>query len=183
MHSCKGRGFLFVSLILEKVQENSKMPSPVNVYLGLGSNMGERRELMMQAIEMLTQSLGRPIQLSAIMETEPWGFSSPNKFLNMVALFSTNIPPLELLDITEGIECRLGRRVKSLGDGEYSDRPMDIDILLYGDKVIESPRLTVPHPRMHERPFVLVPLAQIAPDLVHPALNKSLLELRNRLLM
>jgi 2-amino-4-hydroxy-6-hydroxymethyldihydropteridine diphosphokinase len=73
--------------------------------------------------------------------------------------------------------------VKSLGDGEYSDRPMDIDILLYGDKVIESPRLTVPHPRMHERSFVLVPLAQIAPDLVHPTLNKSLLELRNRLLM
>ena len=151
------------------------------VYLGLGSNEGDREQLMREAIELLAGELGSPVQLSTLIETEPVGFSSPNPFLNMVALFSTDIPSMELLDITEGIERRLGRMKKTLRGGAYSDRPMDIDILLYGDRVIETERLTVPHPRMHERAFVLVPLAEIAPSLVHPVLGKSILELKNEL--
>ena len=151
------------------------------VYLGLGSNEGDREQLMHRAIELLADELGSPVQLSALIETEPVGFSSPNPFLNMVALFSTDIPSVELLDITEGIERRLGRMKKTLKGGAYSDRPMDIDILLYGDSVIDTERLTVPHPRMHERAFVLVPLAEIAPSLVHPVLGKSILELKNEL--
>ncbi len=99
----------------------------------------------------------------------------------MVALFSTNLSPVELLDITEGVERRLGRMKKTLRDGVYSDRPMDIDILLYGDRVINTGRLTVPHPRMHERSFVIEPLAEISPDLVHPTLGKSILELKKNL--
>ena len=151
------------------------------VYLGLGSNEGDRQQLMHRAIELLADKLGSPVQLSTLIETEPVGFVSPNPFLNMVALFSTDIPSMELLDITEGIERRLGRMKKTQRGGAYSDRPMDIDILLYGDRVIDTERLTVPHPRMHERAFVLVPLAEIAPSLVHPVLGKSILELKNEL--
>jgi len=166
---------------LEKLQDNSKMPAPINVYLGLGSNEGNRQQLMTQAIELLSHFLGHPLRLSTTIETEPWGFSSSNPFLNMVALFSTNLSPVELLDITEGVERRLGRMKKTLRDGVYSDRPMDIDILLYGDRVINTERLTVPHPRMHERSFVIEPLAEISPDLVHPTLGKSILELKKNL--
>ena len=151
------------------------------VYLGLGSNEGDREQLMQMAIELLSQELGSPVKLSTVIETQPVGFSSPNPFLNMVALFSTDIPPMELLEITEGVERRLGRMKKTQRGGAYSDRPMDIDILIYGDRVIESERLTVPHPRMHERSFVLVPLAEIAPSLVHPTLGKSILELNSNI--
>ena len=151
------------------------------VYLALGSNEGDKQQLMAQAIEQLTQFLGTPLRLSSTIETEPVGFSSPNSFLNMVALFSTDIPPAELLDITEEVERRLGRMRKTPKGGAYSDRHMDIDILLYGDRLIETERLTIPHPRMHERSFVLAPLAEISPDLVHPILGKSILELKKEL--
>ena len=151
------------------------------VYLGLGSNEGDRQQLMQMAIELLSDELGNPVKLSTVIETQPVGFSSPNPFLNMVALFSTDIPPMELLEITERVERRLGRMKKTQRGGAYSDRPMDIDILIYGDRVIESERLTVPHPRMHERSFVLAPLAEIAPSLVHPTLGKSILELNSNI--
>ena len=151
------------------------------VYLALGSNEGDKRQLMEQAIEQLTRFLGAPLRLSSTIETEPVGFSSPNSFLNMVALFSTDIPPMELLDITEEVERRLGRMRKTPKGGTYSDRSMDIDILLYGDRSIETERLTIPHPRMHERFFVLAPLAEISPDLLHPILGKSILELKKEL--
>ena len=153
------------------------MLKSTEVYIGLGSNKGNREQLMAQAIEMLSVALGAPVRLSSLVETEPWGFSSQNKFLNMVALFTTTLSPVELLDATEDIERRLGRAVKSTAATGYSDRPMDIDILFYGDEIISTPRLTVPHPRLHERDFVLRPLAEISPGLQHPVMGKSVSQL------
>lgn len=157
------------------------MPESEIVYLGLGSNQGDREQLMAQAIEMLSVALGAPVRLSSTIETEAWGFVSPNPFLNMVASFSTDVPPIELLHVIEDIERCLGRKTKSVG-GVYSDRPIDIDILFYGDRIISTERLTVPHPRLHERLFVLAPLVEISPRLMHPLLGKSVLQLRDSIL-
>ena len=143
------------------------------IYLGLGTNLGDRQENLTRAIEALSLALGTCKAQSSFMETEPWGFESENGFLNCVVAFDTELTPTELLDTTERIERELGRTVKSTGDN-YHDRLIDIDILLYGDTVMKSERLTIPHPLMHLRDFVLKPLAEIAPDTVHPTLNNSI---------
>ncbi|MBP5259900.1 MAG: 2-amino-4-hydroxy-6-hydroxymethyldihydropteridine diphosphokinase [Paludibacteraceae bacterium] len=154
------------------------MPTKYKVYLGLGGNLGDRNALLDQAESLLNQRAGRIIQRSSRYETEPVGFVSSHPFLNEVVALETPLEPLELLDCTEGIEQELGRRHKSL-NGRYTDRPMDIDLLLAGDRLIDLPRLTVPHPRMHERKFVLEPLAEIAPELIHPGLQRSIQDLLN----
>ena len=146
------------------------------IYLGLGTNLGDRQENLTRAIEALSLALGTCKAQSSFLETEPWGFESDNGFLNCVVAFDTGLTPTELLDTTERIERELGRTVKSTG-GNYHDRLIDIDILLYGNTVIESERLTIPHPLMHLRDFVLMPLAEIAPDAIHPTLGKSIKEL------
>ena len=143
------------------------------IYLGLGTNLGDRQENLTRAIEALSLALGTCKAQSSFLETEPWGFESDNGFLNCVVAFDTELTPTELLDTTERIERELGRTVKSTG-GNYHDRLIDIDILLYGNTVIESERLTIPHPLMHLRDFVLMPLAEIAPNTVHPTLGKSI---------
>lgn len=146
------------------------------LYLSLGTNLGNKRENLTRAIELLSLALGKCIAVSQFIETAPWGFDSENSFLNCVAAFETALAPMQLLDMTESIERGLGRTQKS-NNGHYRDRIIDIDILLYGDNIIVSDRLTIPHPLMHKRDFVLEPLAEIAPDAIHPILGKSIKEL------
>lgn len=146
------------------------------IYFGLGTNEGNKEENIRGAIEELSHLLGTPTAVATIIETEPWGFQSDNSFLNTVVAFKSTLAPEEILKATQEIERRLGRTKKSI-DGCYSDRPIDIDILLYGNIVIESEHLTIPHPLLHKRLFVLQPLAQIAPGLIHPILGKSIARL------
>ena len=150
------------------------------VYLGLGTNIGNRNENLTRAIELLSLALGPYTALSSFIETAPWGFESKNGFLNCTVAYETELTPLELLDITEGIERELGRTTKSTG-GKYHDRIIDIDILLYGNETVATERLTIPHPLMHLRDFILEPLAQIAPDVLHPTIAKSIRELAREL--
>ena len=146
------------------------------VHLGLGTNIGNKKENLMRAIEALSLALGNCTAVSAFMETEPWGFDSCNTFLNCAATFDTELPPMQLLETTERIERELGRTTKS-ADGVYHDRIIDIDILLYGNEIIDMPRLTIPHPLMHLRDFVLEPLAEIAPHVIHPTTGKDIAQL------
>ena len=131
----------------------------IDVYLGLGSNLGDRHTLLLSAIELLVQRVGRLVRCSSFIETEPWGFASEHPFLNAVALFRTTLSPRELLVVTQAIERELGRKEK--GVSHYTDRPIDIDILLYGDEHIDEPDLKIPHPLMGERDFVMRPLHEI----------------------
>ena len=157
------------------------MLCPTDIYLGLGSNQGNREQLIEEAMRLLSVALGAPLSRSSAIETEPWGFESSNPFLNMAAHFVAAVSPEELLDITESIERRLGRMTKSTPSSGYSDRPIDIDVLFYGASVIDTPRLTVPHPRLHERMFVLQPLSEIAPMLLHPVTRETVAQMKERL--
>ena len=144
----------------------------VDVYLGLGSNMGNRQENLETTLDLLRHRVNL-VLVSPTYDTEPVGNPDQPRFLNLTCQIKTRLSPLELLMLTKGIESKLGR----MPGPPDSPRPMDIDILFYGDQVIETSRLTIPHPRLHERGFVLVPLADIAPDLVHPVSGKSIQEL------
>ena len=135
------------------------------VYLGLGSNMGDRRSLLLRACEEIAERVGLVERCSSFIETEPWGFQSEHPFLNAACLVLTTLPPIECLDRTQQIERELGRTTKSCG-GIYHDRPIDIDLLMYDDIQLSTPRLTLPHPRMHERDFVMIPLREILPTAV-----------------
>ena len=115
---------------------------------------------MRRAIDMLNAETGTVDRQSSPLETEPWGFESANKFLNMCVRLLTTLTPEQLLLKTQDIEKRLGRTVKSV-DGQYHDRPIDIDMLMYDDVNISTPTLTLPHPHMHERDFVMIPLREI----------------------
>ena len=134
------------------------------VYLSLGSNLGNRKRMMRDAIALLGEVVGEVDRVSSQYETEPWGFSSPNMFLNMCVRVLTPLSPEQLLAATQVIEKRLGRVGKSTDDGCYHDRVIDIDILLYDDEHISLPGLTSPHPHMHERDFVMKPLQEILCD-------------------
>ena len=149
-------------------------------YLGLGTNIGNKRRNMITAAALLAERVGDILALSGFYETEPWGFESENFFLNAAVKLKTSFSPLELLRITQRIEKELGRAEKS--SGVYHDRIIDIDILLYEDEVLQIPELTLPHPLMHERKFVMEPLAEIAPFVVHPVLKERIIDLKERLL-
>lgn len=130
------------------------------VYLGLGTNLGDKQKNLNDAIRMLENQVGEVEKVSSVIETEPEGFKSDNMFLNAVVKVRTTLSPFELLDITQDVEKSLGRKEKS-SNGIYHDRVIDIDILLYDDINISTPRLVIPHPRMTQREFVMTPLAEI----------------------
>ena len=146
------------------------------VYFGLGTNLGDKEHNLRLAVRKIEERVGKVVSLSAFYATAPWGFSSEHTFLNAAACVETLLPPLSVLHLTQEIEREIGRTHKSVG-GVYSDRVIDIDLLLYGDLVLDTPELKLPHPLMHERRFVVEPLAEIAPDLVHPILKKKMREL------
>ena len=131
------------------------------VYLGLGSNLGDCRKNLERAIRMIGDKVGRVLRQSSFIETEPWGFESEHKFMNAVILCETMKTPREVLLLTQQIERNMGRKKKSVSGG-YADRPIDIDILLYDDLTIDEPDLKIPHPLMHERDFVMIPLNEIS---------------------
>ena len=137
------------------------------VYLGLGSNLGDCRKNLERAIRLIADRVGAVTRQSSFIETEPWGFESENRFLNAVILCETTQTPREVLRLTQQIERDMGRR-KVVGggltvDGQriYSDRIVDIDILLYDDLTVDEPDLKIPHPLMHQRDFVMIPLNEI----------------------
>ena len=142
------------------------------VYLGLGSNLGDREEIIRKAISLIGERVGLVIRQSSLIETEPWGFESDNKFLNGVILCETTLTPRQVLRATQKIERFLGKLRKHSTRRHplsfiiyplsiYHDRPIDIDILLYDDLTIDEPDLKIPHPLMYERDFVMIPLKEI----------------------
>lgn len=130
------------------------------VYLGLGSNLGDKEWNLSEAIRLIGEKVGEVLRQSSFIETEPWGFESENRFLNAVILCQTTKTPREVLEITQQIERDMGRRQKSVSIG-YADRTIDIDILLYDDLTIDEPNLKIPHPLMYQRDFVMRPLKEI----------------------
>lgn len=131
-----------------------------HVYLSLGTNLGNRKRNIHEAIEKIGELIGTVERQSTLYETKPWGFSSPNDFINACVLVQTVMAPRQLLEATQHIEQEMGRTLKSV-NGEYHDRIIDIDILLYDDLKVDEPDLKIPHPLMEERDFVMVPLREI----------------------
>ena len=130
------------------------------VYLGIGTNLGDKERNILKAYDLIEKKIGRIVRRSSIYRTEPWGFQSENEFLNTVICVDTELTPQQLLAQTQQIERQMGRKQKSRG-GEYHDRVIDIDILLYGDETINEPNLVIPHLLMKEREFVMKPLGEI----------------------
>lgn len=140
----------------------------------LGSNQGNRKELIMKAIQLLEIKLGKCHKVSSIYESEAWGFEADTAFLNQVLMFDSPLKPEEILQIGLDAEKELGR---TRNEGGYASRTMDIDLLFYDNQIIEEENLQIPHPRLHLRRFTLEPLVEIMPDFIHPKLKKDMREL------
>ena len=143
------------------------------VYIGIGSNLGDRHKNCLRAVELLKKSGLSVTKQSSVHETEPWGLTDQPAFLNMAVEMETGLATTELLGLLKKIEKDMGRQETV----KWGPRIIDIDILLYDDIILNTDALTIPHPLMHEREFVLVPLAELANDLVHPVLKKRIGEL------
>ena len=143
------------------------------VHIGIGSNLGNREENCLKAIRFLSQNGIHVRKRSSMYETEPWGVKEQPGFINMTIEGETGLRPAELLEVLKKIEDEIGRTETY----RWGPRVIDLDVLLYDNLVMHTPELTIPHPRMHEREFVLRPLAEIAPDKIHPVLKKTMREL------
>ena len=133
--------------------------------MGLGSNLGDREAVLLQAIKLIDERVGQVLRRSSFIETEPWGFESEHRFLNAAVCCETALSPRQVLQTTQQIERDLGKRkyhaTKRQKEINYQDRPIDIDILLYDDLIVDEPDLKIPHPLMHQREFVMRPLNEI----------------------
>jgi len=149
----------------------------IDVYLLLGSNLGDRQLFMQQAIEHIEKNIAPVSRLSYIYETQSWGKTDAPDYLNQVVLLKTDLPAPEILKRILNIEIILGRKREE----KWGSRTIDIDILFYGSDIINEDALTVPHPELHKRRFTLEPLSDISPDFIHPGCKKSILQLKNEL--
>jgi 2-amino-4-hydroxy-6-hydroxymethyldihydropteridine diphosphokinase len=143
------------------------------VYIGLGSNLGDRHVNCLRAIELLRQNGLPAARQSSMHETEPWGVNEQPEFVNMTVETETDLAPIKLLEMLKKIERHMGRQDTI----RWGPRIIDLDILLYDDIILQTDSLTIPHPLMHEREFVLGPLSEIAGDFIHPVLKKSIADL------
>lgn len=147
-------------------------------YIALGSNLGDKEKNLRRALLLLTQQGVEVVRVSSFISTEPYGVTDQPQFLNAVACVRTSLAPLALLDVLLATELAMGRvRLRHWGE-----RNIDLDLLLYEDVVLDTPRLRLPHPDMQNRDFVLLPLAEIAPELKHPTLQKTIWELKKDLM-
>jgi len=144
----------------------------IRVFLGLGTNLGDRQRNLQEALSALSQRL-EILRESSVYQTAPWGYLEQPAFLNQVIEAQTTLSSLNLLDFLKHTEKELGRQANF----RYGPRLIDLDILFYGNRIIQTPRLQVPHPRLTERAFVLVPMAEIAPDYVHPQNKQTIAQL------
>ncbi len=149
------------------------------VYLGIGTNIGDKEANLNQAMIYLREEVGEIYNVSSFFTSKPWGFESENNFSNAALLINTELSPLKLLAEVKKIEKKMGRIYSQTHN--YEDRIIDIDILIYENLIINQPNLVVPQNLMAQREFVLVPLAEIAPDLVHPQTKKTILQMRDEL--
>ncbi|MCF8223246.1 MAG: 2-amino-4-hydroxy-6-hydroxymethyldihydropteridine diphosphokinase [Bacteroidales bacterium] len=147
------------------------------IYLGLGSNTGSRIKNLALARDKLGALPMTVIALSPVYESEPWGFSSPGKFLNQVIEIDSDLQPGELLRHVKKVEREMGRKESGI---RYTDRVIDIDILFYGSEIISFSNLVIPHPLLHKRLFVLKPMTDLAPGFIHPVLDSRVSELLDR---
>lgn len=141
-------------------------------YINLGSNIGDRRPTIGRAVALIERAFGAAAQRSDWFESEPWGFDSPNQFVNLgVAIETGDMAPVEILRTLRAIERRIDPSPHRDASGAYIDRVIDIDLIAVDDIVTDTPELTLPHPRMTQRDFVIIPMLQLAPDWVHPLLG------------
>jgi len=148
------------------------------VYIGIGSNQGDKHKNCTVAIEaMCTSESIRLLEQSSFYLTEPWGFKKQDDFINLVIKIDTSLAPLELFSFLQEVEKKLGKKE----NGKWGPRTIDLDILFYNKQTLESPQLTIPHPLLHQRGFVLIPLQEIDPHLAHPVFNRTISQLLDSL--